>query len=99
MKKGYCLSQSYCGLKLIAVTPITELRSRVCDTHVVNMVRKASKKAFLEPGDTKWQRKGEAAVNFVCIGIASGRALPTSRADHWYPLGYLVTYKRLRGED
>jgi len=25
----------------------------LCNTHVVNMVRKASKKAFLEPGDTK----------------------------------------------
>jgi hypothetical protein len=54
----------------------------MCDTQLVNMVRKVSQKDFLEPGDTKWPWKGEAAANFVCIGIASGRALPTSSADH-----------------
>jgi hypothetical protein len=32
---------------------ITECRSGMCDTHVVNMVRKVIKKDFLEPGDTK----------------------------------------------
>ena len=60
------------------VMPVTERRSRMCDTHVVIMVRKTSKKAFLEPGDTRLPWTGEAAANFVCIGIASGRALPTS---------------------
>jgi len=41
---------------------------------------------------------GEVAASFVCIGIASGRALPTSSADRWYPLRYLVSHKRLRRE-
>jgi hypothetical protein len=35
------------------VMAVTERLSRMCDTLVVNMVRKASKKVFLEPGDTR----------------------------------------------
>jgi hypothetical protein len=34
------------------VMAVTNAFSHMCDTHVVNMVRKTSKKAFLEPGDT-----------------------------------------------
>jgi hypothetical protein len=67
------------------VTAVTERTLDMGDTPFVNMVRRASKKAFFEPGDTSLQRKGEAAANFVCKGIASGYALPTSSADHWYP--------------
>ena len=77
---------------------VTEHLSRMCDSQAVNMVRRVSKKALLEPVDTRQPWKGEAAASLVSIGIASGRALPTSSADHWYPLCYLVSYKRLRRE-
>ena len=46
-------STSHSEIWTYHVTLVTEHRSRMCDTHVVNMVRKASKKAFLEPGDTR----------------------------------------------
>jgi hypothetical protein len=49
------------------------------------MVRRASKNTFLEPGDTRQQWKGEAAASFVCAGITSSRALPTSSVGYWYP--------------
>ena len=50
------------------------------------MVRRVRKKAFFEPGDTGQQWNGEAAASFVCIGIASSRALPTSNAGYWFPI-------------
>ena len=68
------------------VTAVTECVSGMGDTPVVNMVRRASKKALLEPGDTKQQWKGEAAASFVSAGIASSRTLPTSSAGYWSPL-------------
>src|ERR1035437_1863330 len=64
---------------------VTERPSRMRETSVVNMVRRAGKKALLEPGDTKWPWKGEAAPTFVCAGITSSRALPTSSAGYWSP--------------
>ncbi len=44
---------------------VTDRPLRIGDTSVVNMVRKACKKAFFEPGDTRQQWKGEAAASFV----------------------------------
>lgn len=76
---GHCLSSSEHG----RVMTITERQLILGDTSVVNMVQRASKKVHLEPGDTKWQWKGEAAAAFVCIGITSSRALPTSSAGYW----------------
>ncbi len=49
------------------------------------MVRRACKKAFFEPGDTKEPWKGEAAAYFVYAGITSSRTLPTSSVGYWYP--------------
>jgi hypothetical protein len=40
---------------------------------------------LLEPGDTEWPWKGEAAANFVCAGITSSCVLPTSSAGYWFP--------------
>ena len=68
------------------VTAITVQPFRMGDTPFVNMVRRARKKALLEPGDTKQQWKGEAAACFVSIGIASSRTLPTSSVGYWSPL-------------
>ena len=65
------------------------------DTPVVNMVRKARKKALLEPGDTKRLWKGEAAASFVSTGITSSRALPTSSAGYWYPVILFSVYCNL----
>jgi hypothetical protein len=43
-----------CGKKKYTrVTAVTERAFDLGDTPVVNMVRKASKKALLEPGDTR----------------------------------------------
>jgi hypothetical protein len=67
------------------VMTVTEHTSQIGETPVVNMVRKASKKALFEPGDTRQQWKGEAAASFVCEGITSSRALPTSSAGYWSP--------------
>jgi hypothetical protein len=64
---------------------VTERSFRMGDTPFVNMVRRACTNALFEPGDTKWPWKGEAAASFVCAGIASSRALPTSSADYWFP--------------
>ncbi len=44
---------------------VTDQYLRMGDTSIVNMVRKACKKAFFEPGDTRQQWKGEAAACFV----------------------------------
>ena len=79
------------------VTVVTERTFRIGDTPTVNMVRRASKNALFEPGDTKWPWKGEAAATFVSTGITSSRALPTSSAGYWSP-SYLVKCKRLRSE-
>ncbi len=57
------------------------------------MVQRVSKKALLEPGDTRQQWKGEAATGFVQTGITSGRALPTSSVGYWSPILYLFSYK------
>jgi hypothetical protein len=65
---------------------VTERVFRMGDTPFVNMVRRAHKYAFLEPGDTGQQWKGEAAASFVCAGITSSRALPTSSVGYWYPV-------------
>jgi len=54
--------------------------------------------ALLEPGDTEQQWKGEAAASFVCAGITSSRALPTSSVGYWSPSIILVHYKRLRSD-
>jgi hypothetical protein len=67
------------------VTAVTELTFDLGDTPFVNMVRRASKKVLLEPGDTRQLWKGEAAASFVCIGITSSRVLPTSSAGYWSP--------------
>jgi len=40
-------------IRMYHVMQVTDPRLRTCDTHVVDMDRKASKQAFLEPGDTK----------------------------------------------
>jgi hypothetical protein len=47
------------------VTAVTDRQFNFGDTSIVNMVRKASKKVFFEPGDTGQQWKGEAAASFV----------------------------------
>jgi hypothetical protein len=44
-----------------------------------------TKYAFLEPGDTRQQWKGEAAASLVCAGITSSCVLPTSSAGYWSP--------------
>ena len=72
---------------------VTERQSQLGDTPVVNMVRVASNKVSLEPGDTRQQWKGEAAASFVHIGITSSRALPTSSVGYWSPILYLFSYK------
>jgi hypothetical protein len=71
------------------VTAVTDRPSRMRETPFVNMVRRVCKKTLLEPGDTRQQWKGEAAASFVCTGITSSRALPTSSAGYWSP-SYLV---------
>ena len=48
---------------------VTECGSDVCDTHIVNMVRKVSKKDFLEPGDTKWPWKGKPQLTSSVLGL------------------------------
>jgi hypothetical protein len=53
------------GRTLTPVTAITDRISNLGETPVVNMVRRARKKAFFEPGDTRQQWKGEAAASFV----------------------------------
>jgi hypothetical protein len=67
------------------VTAVTEPSLDMEDTRVVIMVRRASKKAHLEPGDTRQPWKGEAAARFVYTGIISSRVLPTSSAGYWSP--------------
>jgi hypothetical protein len=47
------------------VTTVTDRLFVIGDTSIVNMVRRASKKAFFEPGDTRQQWKGEAAASLV----------------------------------
>jgi hypothetical protein len=47
------------------VTAVTVRTFNFGDTSIVNMVRKASTKVFLEPGDARQQWKGEAAASFV----------------------------------
>ena len=47
------------------MTVVTDPCFQFGDTPIVNMVRKACKKAFFEPGDTRQQWKGEAAASFV----------------------------------
>jgi len=68
------------------VTAITDRTFRMRETPLVNMVRRVGKFTLLEPGDTEQQWKGEAAASFVCAGITSSRALPTSSAGYWYPI-------------
>jgi len=67
------------------VTVITAPRGQVVETPIVNMVRRARKKALFEPGDTRQQWKGEAAASFVSTGITSSCVLPTSSAGYWSP--------------
>ncbi len=80
-----------------SVTAVTERTAHLGDTPVVNMVRKARKKAFFEPGDTRQQWKGEAAASFVCMGspVAEHYRPPVPATGPRY---YLVNYKRLRRE-
>ncbi len=47
------------------VIAITVSWSIFGETSIVNMVRGTSKKALLEPGDTRQQWKGEAAARLV----------------------------------
>jgi hypothetical protein len=47
------------------VTAVTDPLPDMGDTSIVNMVRRACKKAFFEPGDTRQQWKGEAAARLV----------------------------------
>lgn len=63
---------------------ITDYTAHIRETSSVNMVRQVLVTSF-EPGDTRQQWKGEAAASFVCAGITSSRALPTSSAGYWYP--------------
>jgi hypothetical protein len=44
---------------------VTDASLHIGDTSIVNMVRRASKKAFFEPVDTRQQWKGEAAASLV----------------------------------
>ena len=53
------------GYSQSPVTAVTMRRFNFGDTSIVNMVRKASKKVFFEPGDTGQQWYGEAAASFV----------------------------------
>ncbi len=49
-------------------TPVTAVTDPVLffgETAIVNMVRRARKKALFEPGDTRQQWKGEAAASLV----------------------------------
>jgi len=78
---------------------VTERVFRMGDTPFVNMVRRAHKYAFLEPGDTRQQWKGEAAASFVCAGITSGRVLPTSSAGHWYPVLLFFSFDTSASEE
>jgi len=56
------------------------------ETPIVNRVRRTRTiEVLFEPGDTRQQWKGEAAASFVCIGITSSCALPTSSAGYWSP--------------
>ena len=47
------------------VMAVTDRREELGETLFVNMVRRACKKAFFEPGDTRQQWKGEAAACLV----------------------------------
>lgn len=47
------------------VMAVTDPDGLLRDTQLVNMVRRARKKAFFEPGDTRQQWKGEAAACLV----------------------------------
>jgi hypothetical protein len=69
-----------------SVMAVTDRSPGLGETSNVNMVQRASTKAFLEPGDTRQQWKGEAAASFVCAGITSSRMLPTSSVGYWSPL-------------
>jgi hypothetical protein len=70
---------------LTCVTAVTDPYLDLGETSIVNMVQRVSKKALLEPDDTRQQWKGEAATRFVLVGIASSRVLPTSSTDYWSP--------------
>lgn len=50
---------------LTSVTAVTDQFPNMGETPIVNMVRRARKKALFEPGDTRQQWKGEAAASFV----------------------------------
>jgi len=50
------------------------------------MVRRARKKALLEPGDTEQQWLGKPPLASLGAGITSSHALPTSSAGYWFPL-------------
>jgi hypothetical protein len=56
---------SYFALTQTRVMAVTDRRFLIGDTSIVNMVRRARKKAFFEPGDTRQQWKGEAAASLV----------------------------------
>ena len=55
---------------------ITEAQCTIGETALVNLVQRASINAFLEPGDTRQQWKGEAAASFSA-GITSSRTPPS----------------------
>jgi hypothetical protein len=73
-----------------SVTAVTDRFSGMGDTSIVNKVQRVSKKALLEPGDTRQQWKGEAATSFVSAGITSSRALPTSSVGYWSPFSSCI---------
>ena len=67
------------------------------DTSIVNMVRRACKKVFFEPGDTKQQWKGEAATTSFKQGSpVAARYRPPASATG--PRFYLVFIQGLRRE-
>ncbi len=91
------LSHRLCGTRAfpsanrrsaIAQTPVTAVTDRrrwIGDTPIVVEAWGAGTKVPFEPGGTKQPWKGEAAACFVCAGITSSRALPTSSAGYWSP--------------
>jgi hypothetical protein len=89
-----------CGTALIAQTPVTvvtDRSSRIGDTPIVAKAWGASRKVPFEPDDTKQPWKGEAAACFVCAGITSSRALPTSSVGYWSPLEFSLYFASASG--
>ena len=75
-----------CGKSLCTtVTAVTECLSRIGDTPLVNMVRRAVRMLSLSRATRGSSGKGKPQLASFSAGITSSRALPTSSAGYWSP--------------